>query len=79
MDQSLKKAIRDGLISSSIISFISYMFGIVEIMEEGFSLINMALSLIGVMWIGIISFTPVFVISLIYFYFKERKKTERLI
>ncbi len=74
IDQSLRKAIRNGLISFCIISFITLLFGIVELMEEGFSLINITALLIAMIWIGIILFTPVFIISLIYFYFKEKKK-----
>ncbi len=73
MDQSLKKSIRNGLISFCIFSFISLMFGILELMEEGFSLVNIVWLLLGVTWIGVISFIPVFIISLIYFYFKENQ------
>ena len=72
MDQSLKKAIRNGLISFCIISFITLMFGIVELMEEGVTLVNIGLLLVAIIWVGTIFFTPVFIITLIYFYFKVK-------
>ena len=69
MDKSLNKAIRNGLISFCIFSFITLMFGIIELIEEGFNFINISLLLIGITLIGSIFFTPVFMITLIYFYY----------
>jgi len=78
MDVSLKKSIRNGLYAGIIITLFSFIYGGIytEMIVEGigFSLGNILLAIIGAVFAGIPFFLLVFVISLIVFYFKEKRK-----
>lgn len=80
MDKNLKKSIRNGLYAFIPIALLTFFYGGIynEMIVEGmgFSLENMMFALIGSIIAGVYIFLPVFVISLIYFYFKTKNSKD---
>lgn len=77
MDIELKNSIRNSIWAFSIVSIVSFVFGGIytEIIGEGigFSLENIIYALLGSLLAGAIFFMPVFVFSLMYYYFKNKR------
>ena len=77
MEISLKKSIRNGLIAWVIFFLISFSFGIYDMITgfEGLGLtgINIILTIFGAILITTFFFIFVFCLSLIVYYFKERR------
>ncbi len=80
MDISLRKSIRNGLITWAILAPISFFYGAlyteIYLVGESFTFYNVIIGLISAILITSIFFIPTFIISLMYFYFRERKKTQ---
>lgn len=76
MDITIKKSIRNGLYVWIVISIISLGFGIYDLATgfEELNGINIFYTLIGVIIAGVFPFITAFVISLVIYYFKEKKK-----
>jgi hypothetical protein len=79
MDKTLKKSIRNGSYAFIIMLSFTFFYGGIynEILTEGldFTLYNLILIIIGSIFSGlVIGFIPVFIISLIIFYLKDKKK-----
>ena len=77
MDISLQKSVRNGIWGFVIGTTFSFVYGGIytEMINEGlgFSIENIFLAFIGAIFAGVILFIPIFVISLIVFYFKTKK------
>jgi len=74
MDVTLKKSVRNGLrgfLVGTILSLISGIYDLISGVYD-FSFINLLWTLGGVLLIGIYFFTPVFIVSLIVYYFKDK-------
>ncbi len=80
MDESLKKSIKNGLISGGIFAFITFFYGGIYnsfiLGRDELILSNIVLILAGTIFSGIMFFTPVFIVSLIVYYFKDKKPVE---
>ena len=79
MNKTLKKSIRNGLIGLVLLGTFSFIYGGIytEMIQEGlgFSFKNILMALAGAYFISglILAFFPVFLISLIVYYFKSRR------
>ena len=77
MDIDLRKSIRNGLYASCIVSVLTLFFGLIytEFITEKLpvNFENLLFGLLGIILAGVMFFIPIFVISLIYFYFKTKK------
>lgn len=74
MEKSLRTSIRNGLFGWMIMFFVSLSFGVYDLFSgyEELNIINIILTIVGAILTTTIFFLLVFVISLIYFYFKEK-------
>lgn len=76
MDLTLKNSIRNGLrgiIVGIVISLISGIYNIISGVYD-LTFVNLLLTLGGVLLIGIYFFMPVFIVSLIFYYFKYKNE-----
>ena len=75
MDESIRKAIRNGIYGLIITSIISFGFGIYDFIigYEKFSVFALFETFAGAILASVPIFFIVFVISLIYFYFKTKE------
>lgn len=74
MDLTLKNSIRNGLIGMIVGALLSLCFGIYNFISGVvvFSFDGLLLTLGGVLLVGIYFFKPVFIVSLIIYYFKYK-------
>ena len=79
MSKTLKKSIRNGLIGLVLLGTFSFIYGGIytEIIQEGLEITtsNILLALVGAYLISglIFAFFPVFIVSLIIYYFKHKE------
>ena len=77
MDKSLRKSIRNGLITWAIFAPISFFYGAlyteIYLAGESFTFYNIVIGLVSAIAATSLFFIPIFIISLVYFYFKERR------
>lgn len=74
MEKSLEKSIRNGLYAWLIFSLLSFSWGIYDFVVGAwpFNLENLLWTIAGSIFSTVILFVIAFIISLIYFYFKEK-------
>ena len=76
MEENLSKSIRNGLYAWLIFALISFSWGIYDfiIEEVKFNFVNLLWTIFGAILATVMFFVLGFAISLIVYYFKEKKK-----